>query len=134
MMTRAFRDRPDVARTFLTWTFLRAAFHRGYVLASGLYFVVVAYLSAAQLLLLGTVMAVTMVVSDIPTGVWSDAISRKWMLVAGHGFLVMTGVVTTFPWILATQVLWGSGWALWSGADVAWLTDELDQPIGSPRY
>jgi MFS family permease len=116
----------------VTWRFLRAVCHRGYVLTSGLYFVVVAHLSAAEVLLLGTVMALTMLVSDVPTGVWSDTVSRKWTLVAGHGFLVVgmvvTGVVTAYPWIAATQVSWGLGWALLSGADVAWLTDELDRP------
>jgi predicted MFS family arabinose efflux permease len=117
---------------FLRWTFLRAVFHRGYVLTSGLYFVVTAHLSAAQLVLLGAVMALTLLLSDIPAGVWSDAFSRKWPLVIGHGFLaagmMLTGVVTTFGWLLATQVLWGLGWAFSSGADVAWLTDELGQP------
>ena len=117
---------------FLRWTFLRAVFHRGYVLASGLYFVVTAHLSAAQLVLLGAVMALTLLLSDIPAGVWSDAFSRKWPLVIGHGFLaagmMLTGAVTTFGWLLVTQVLWGLGWAFSSGADVAWLTDELGQP------
>ncbi|HEX3724338.1 MAG TPA: hypothetical protein VHV31_16235, partial [Nitrolancea sp.] len=50
----------DIETTFLRWTFLRAIFHRGYVLASGLYFVVTAHLSASQLVFLGTVMAVTL--------------------------------------------------------------------------
>src|SRR6266850_5617843 len=119
--------RRDVATTFLQWTCMRAVFHRGYVLVSSLYFVVTAHLSASQLLVLGTVMAVTMVLSDIPSGVWSVAFSRKWPLVIGHGFLaagmVMTGVVTAFPLLLVTQVLWGLGWAFSTGADVAWLTD-----------
>jgi predicted MFS family arabinose efflux permease len=123
---------PDVAATFLRWTFLRALFHRGYGLASGLYFVVHDRLSASQLLFLGTVFALTLTLSDIPAGVWSDAFSRKWPLVIGHGFLaagmVLTGVVTAFPLILASQVLWGLGWAFSGGADVAWLTDELDAP------
>src|SRR6266852_4034345 len=90
-----------VTTTFLRWTFLRAVFHRGYVLASSLYFVVDAHLSASQLVLLGTVVSVTLVLSDIPAGAWSDAFSRKWPLVIGHGFLaagmVLTGVVTAFP-------------------------------------
>jgi hypothetical protein len=30
--------------------------------------------------------------------------------------------------ILVTQVLWGLGWAFLTGADVAWVTDELAQP------
>jgi MFS family permease len=116
----------------MRWTYLRAVFHRGYVLASSLYFVVDAHLSAFQLVVLGTVVSTTLALSDIPTGVWSDAFSRKWPLVIGHGFLaagmVMTGVVTEFPLILVTQVLWGLGWAFSGGADVAWLTDELDRP------
>src|SRR5262249_55672149 len=121
-----------VTATFLRWTFLRAVCHRGYVLASGLYFVVAAHLTAAQLVLLGAVMALTLLLSDIPAGVWSDAFSRKWPLVIGHGFLavgmMLTGAVTAFGWLLVTQVLWGLGWAFSSGADVAWLTDELGQP------
>jgi len=111
---------------------MRGVFHRGYVLASGLYFVVDAHLSASQLVFLGTIMSVTLVLSDIPTGVWSDAIGRKWPLVIGHLLLAagmaMTGVVTAFPLIVVTQVLWGLGWAFLTGADVAWVTDELDQP------
>jgi hypothetical protein len=90
-----------VTALFLRWTFLRAVFHRGYVLASGLYFVVTAHLSAAQLVLLGAVMALTLLLSDIPAGVWSDAFSRKWPLVIGHGFLaagmMLTGAVRSGP-------------------------------------
>lgn len=122
----------DVVTTFLRWTFLRAILHRGYVLTSGLYFVAVAHLSVSQLVFLGTVMAVTLGLTDIPAGVLSDTISRKWPLVIGHGFLAagmaLTGLVTAFPLIMLTQVLWGLGWAFSGGADVAWLTDELNQP------
>jgi MFS transporter, DHA3 family, tetracycline resistance protein len=133
---RAFRNappaEPDIARTFLRWTFLRAVFHRGYVLTCGLYFVIIAHLSAAQIVVLATVMSLTLGLSDVPTGVWSDAFSRKWPLVIGHGLLaagmIMTGLVTAYPLILITQVLWGLGWAFSSGADVAWLTDELARP------
>jgi MFS family permease len=129
-----------VVKTFLRWTYLRAVFHRGYVLTSGLYFVVDAHLSASQIVLLGTVVSATLALADIPTGVWADAIGRKWPLVIGrkwplvigHLFLaagmLMTGLVTAFPLILVTQVLWGSGWAFLTGAVVAWITDELDQP------
>jgi predicted MFS family arabinose efflux permease len=123
---------PDIATTFLRWTYLRAVCHRGYVLTSGLYFVLTADLPASRLVVLGAVMGLTLVLSDIPAGVWSDAFSRKRPLVIGHGFLaagmMLTGLVTAFPLILASQVLWGLGWAFSIGADVAWLTDELDRP------
>jgi Major Facilitator Superfamily len=133
---RAFRNAPpslpDIAGTFLRWTFLRAVFHRGYVLVSGLYFVIIAHLSAAQIVILATVMSLTLGLSDVPAGVWSDGFSRKWPLVIGHGLLaagmMMTGFVTAYPLIVVTQVLWGLGWAFSSGADVAWVTDELARP------
>ena len=122
----------DVASRFLRWTFMRAIVHRGYVVVSGLYFVFDAHLSGSQLVLLGVAVSATLLVSDIPTGVWSDTISRKWPLVAGHAFLaagmVMTGLVTAFALLLVTQVLWGLGWGLSGGADVAWVTDELAEP------
>jgi MFS family permease len=121
-----------VTTIFLRWTFWRAVFHRGYVLTSSLYFVVTAHLSASQLLVLATVMSVALALSDIPLGVWSDSFSRKWPLVIGHAFLaagmIITGLVTSYPLLLVTQVLWGLGWAFSTGADVAWITDELDHP------
>ena len=40
----------------------------------------------------------------------------------------MTGFVTEFPLLVVSNCLWGLGWALSSGADVAWITDEVDRP------
>jgi MFS family permease len=116
----ACADTSKTTSVFLRWTFLRAVFHRGYVLTSGLYFVVTAHLSAAQLLILATVMSATLLLSDIPAGAWSDAIGRKRPLVIGHGFLAagmaMTGLVTAFPLLIVTQVLLALGWAFSGGA------------------
>ncbi len=42
--------------------------------------------------------------------------------------MLATGLVTAFPALVVTQMLWGLGWTFSSGADVAWLSDELDQP------
>ena len=124
--------RLPVATTFLFWTFLRAVSHRGFVLASMLYYVLTAHLSASQLVLLGTVQAVAGTLTDVPAGALSDAISRKWPLVAGHVLLaagmLMTGLVRAFPLFVVAQLLWALGWACSGGADVAWLTDELAQP------
>jgi MFS family permease len=120
----------DVVAIFLRWSFIHAMLHRGYVLAAFLYFVVDAHLSPSQLTLLATVMSVTVSFSDIPAGAWADAIGRRWSLVIGHVLLaagmMMTGFVTAYSLIIATQVLWALGWAFSGGADVAWLTDEFD--------
>ena len=120
----------DVVAICMRWSFIRAMFHRGYVLAAFLYFVVHAHLSPSQLTLLATVMSVTVAFSDIPAGAWADAIGRRWSLVIGHLLLAagmtMTGFVTAYSLIIATQVLWALGWAFSGGADVAWLTDEFE--------
>ncbi len=42
--------------------------------------------------------------------------------------MLATGLVTSFPLLLATQVLWGLSWTFASGSDIAWVTDELDRP------
>jgi MFS family permease len=122
----------DVAVTFSWWLGLRGMLNRSYVLTSGLYFVVTAHLSASQLVLLGTSTSLTLLLADIPTGVWADSISRKWSLVLGQlvlaAAMVLTGLVTAFSLLVLSQVLWGVGWALLNGADVAWLNDELNDP------
>ncbi len=111
---------------------MRAVFHRGYWLVTSLYLVAEADLSAFQLVFLGTAQGLTALAFEVPTGVIADTVSRKWSIVIAH--LVMgtgmlaTGLLTSFPALVVTQMLWGLGWTFSSGAEVAWLTDELDQP------
>jgi len=127
----------DVATTFIWWSSIHAVFHRGWWLVTSLYLVVDAELSAAQLLVYGAVLALTTVVAEIPTGVIADTVSRKWSLVLAHLAMgvgmTMTGFVTAFPLILVTQVFWALGWTFLSGADIAWVTDELNQPARISR-
>ncbi len=122
----------DVAGLFIRWTCMRAVFHRGYWLVTSLYLVTDADLSAFQLVFIGTAQGITALLFEVPTGVMADTISRKWSIVIAHllmgtGMLV-TGLVTAFPALVATQMLWGLAWTFSSGADVAWLSDELDRP------
>lgn len=120
----------DLAQLYLRWMLVRTALARGWWLVTSLYLVVVADLTPFQLVFVGTAQGLLAVLSEIPAGVVADAVSRKWSVVAAHllsgtGMLV-TGLVTDFPALVATQMLWGLGWTFSSGADVAWLTDELD--------
>ena len=121
-----------LATAFLRWTFVRAAFARGYWLTTALYLVVVADLTPAQLVLIGVFQGITVVIAEVPAGVLADAVSRRLSLVIGHvvmgAGMAMAGLVTAFPLLVVSQCLWGLGWAFSSGADVAWLTDELDRP------
>ncbi|MCP5055953.1 MAG: MFS transporter [bacterium] len=122
----------DVAAVYLRWVFLRAIFHRGWWLVTSLYLVAVADLSALQLVLLGTAQNFTALALEVPTGVVADTLSRKASIVIAHVLMgagmLATGLVTAFPALVVTQMVWGLAWTFSSGADVAWLNDELDQP------
>lgn len=125
-------DNPHLVDAFVRWTWLRAALHRGWWLVASVYMVVDAGLSAAQLVLIGSAQGLTGLVSEVPAGVLADAVSRKWSLVLSQLLMgtamLATGLVTSFPLLLATQMLWGLSWTFASGADIAWITDELDRP------
>ncbi|HMJ75253.1 MAG TPA: MFS transporter [Iamia sp.] len=122
----------DLAAAYLRWAFLRAALARGWWLVTALYLVVDARLSASQLVLVGVFQGATVIVAEVPAGVLADAVSRRLAVVLSHvvrgAGMVMTGFVTDFRLLVVAQCLWGLGWALSSGADVAWITDELDDP------
>lgn len=121
-----------MATIFLRWSWLRALLHRGYWLVTSLYLVVDAGLSPAQLVFIGVAQGFVSLLFEIPTGVMADTISRKWSLVIFHTLvgisMVATGLVTSFPALVATQMLWGIAWTFASGADIAWVTDELNRP------
>lgn len=122
---------PDITDVFLRWAATRAFLHRGYWLVASLYLVLDARLSPFQLVFLGTAQGLIALVCEVPAGVVADTISRKWSLVIAQilvgGSMVLTGLVTAFPALVATQMIWGVGWTFASGADVAWITDELGQ-------
>lgn len=103
---------------------------RGYGLAALIYFVTDADLEPLQLVLLGTALEVAVLVSEIPTGVVADTLSRKRSIVISHVIMgasfVAVGFTTEFVPLLLTQVAWGVGWTFTSGADVAWITDEVN--------
>ena len=122
----------DVGAIFLRWSWLRALSHRGYWLVTSLYLVLDAGLSPSQLIFIGVAQGFVSLVFEVPTGVMADTISRKWSLVIFHVLvgisMVVTGLVTSFTALVATQMLWGIAWTFASGADVAWATDELNRP------
>ncbi len=122
----------SLAAVYLGWKAVHATFHRGYWLVASLYLVLDAELTAFQLVFIGTAQGVVSVVGEIPAGVIADTMGRKRSLVIAHLLMgtgiAITGLVTQFPILVATQMLWGLAWTFISGADVAWITDELDDP------
>ncbi len=101
-----------------------------FYLVAVVWYIDVLDLSAFRLIMLGTALEVSLLVSEIPTGVVADRFSRKWSVVLSF---MLTGVSmllhpisTNFAVLLATQVLFGFGWSFRSGADVAWFTAEFE--------
>jgi hypothetical protein len=127
---------PDIVLVFLRWTWLRAVLHNGWWLVTSVYLVVDAGLSASQLVVVGVAQGICALAFEVPAGVLADTVSRKWSLVVSHALMgaamLATGLVTDFPAIVATQMLWGLSWTFASGADVAWVTDELAEPERVP--
>jgi hypothetical protein len=123
---------PDPVAVFARWVWWRAVLHNGWWLVTSVYLVVDARLSPSQLVLIGVAQGVTALVFEVPAGVVADTLSRKWSLVVSHVLMgtamIATGLVTDFGTLVATQMLWGLSWTFASGAEVAWITDELDEP------
>jgi hypothetical protein len=123
---------PELARNFLRWTLLRDALARGWWLSTALYLVVVAELTPSQLILIAVFQGITVVIAEIPAGVLADAVSRRLTLVIAHivmgSGMSIVAFTDRFGPLVVANCLWGLGWALTSGADVAWITDELDRP------
>lgn len=96
---------------------------------SELYRIEVAGFNAMQLVLVGTALELSCFLFEIPTGILADMKSRKLSVIIGVvliglGFLI-EGSVTSFYIILLCQVLWGMGFTFTSGADEAWIADEM---------
>jgi MFS transporter, DHA3 family, tetracycline resistance protein len=95
-------------------------------------------LDPLQLLLMGTVLEGTYLVFEIPTGVIADTVSRRLSVViglagSGAAYLLLAGS-HSFGWALVSQAMWGVFATFTSGADVAWLTDELGEEVARPLY
>ena len=92
----------------------------------------VAGLDNFELVLAGTLMEAAVFCFEIPTGVVADQWSRKWSVIVGHlgigvGLLIEASVPSVGG-VLVGQVVWGIAYTFTSGATVAWLTGELDEP------
>jgi DHA3 family tetracycline resistance protein-like MFS transporter len=95
-------------------------------------------LDPLQLVLMGTILEVSYLLFEVPTGVVADTVSRKWSLLMGYvgtGIaVVMLGSADSFGIAALSQVLYGVSATFVSGADVAWLTDEVGEDAARPLY
>ena len=95
------------------------------------YQVEVAHLAPLRLLIVGSVLELTCLVFQVPTGLFADAFSRRWAVAVGTALVgagfILEGSVPQFTSILIAQVIWGIGVTLYDGAQDAWITDEVGE-------
>ncbi len=99
--------------------------------ASSIYQVSVAGLSPLQLVLVGTVLELSILLFEVPTGIVADMYSRRLSIIIGYvligvGFL-LEGSLPFFLPIILGQILWGIGYTFTSGATQAWISDEIGE-------
>ncbi len=122
-------------RIYLVSGLIRRACSRGYWPLLFVRLVTEVELSALELVLLGTVMELTILTMEIPTGVVADVYSRKWSVVIS--FLVMgvamalSGLFEPYMLLVGTQILIGFGNTFETGAETAWITAELGGPAAA---
>ncbi len=95
----------------------------------------VAHLNPLQLVLVGTVLEITIFLTQVPTGALADVYSRRLAVIVGLALTgagsLLEGAIPQFWAILVAQVLWGIGITCTDGADSAWIADEVgDAQLG----
>jgi DHA3 family tetracycline resistance protein-like MFS transporter len=89
------------------------------------------------LALIGTTLEVCYTLAEVPTGVVADRHGRKLSILFGLVLASVSFLLVAFPnlgIILFAQVFIGVGWTFLSGADVAWITDEVGEAAARPLY
>lgn len=106
-------------------------------------------LSPLQLLLIGTVLMLTGLVFEVPTGVVADAYSRRLSVIIGGALIglcfILIGLIPVFAVVLFAAFIEAIGGTFVSGALEAWIADEVgaeavgpvlirSEQLGSPAH
>ena len=121
--------RPSAHRTWIAYKAVEAfAFAVGWIVAP-VFFVQDLDFSPLALVLAGTALEVAYFAFEIPTGIVADTYGRRISIIAGVAGLglgfVATGLAGGVWLVLVAAAFMGFAWTFKSGADEAWLTDEV---------
>jgi DHA3 family tetracycline resistance protein-like MFS transporter len=121
----------DAYKLYLWLMFFNALFFSMIFTVASLYEATVAHLSGLQLVLVGTTVELTILLFEIPTGIVADAYSRRLSIIIGYFIMgwafIVEGFFPAFLPIVLAQILWGVGYTFTSGAQQAWLSDEIGE-------
>jgi MFS transporter, DHA3 family, tetracycline resistance protein len=123
--------RLDARRVYLGWCAVEGLGFTLIVTVNLIYQVTAVDLTAFQLVLAGTVLETVCMLGEVPTGVVADVYSRRLSIIigvalTGIGFTI-EGLVPSLAGVLTGSVLFGLGAVFCSGAEQAWLSDELGE-------
>ena len=121
----------DAYRVYLTIEGFFALFFYMIVTVNMAYQVEVAKLNPLQLVLVGTALETASFLSQVPTGIFADVYSRRLSIIigvflSGAGF-ILQGSFPRFDIILLSQIGWGVGSSFISGAEEAWIAEEVGE-------
>ncbi len=107
-------------KLYLALSFLTSLFFSMIFVVMSFYEATVAGLSGLQLVLVGTTLAVVILLFKVPTGIVADAYSRRLSIVIGYFIIgaafIIEGLFPYFGTILLDSGLWGLGYTFTSGA------------------
>jgi len=96
---------------------------------AAVYFIREVGMSPLQLVLAGTALEVAYFCFEIPTAIVADLHSRRLSVIIAAVMsglaMIWIGLIPVAGWVIAGMALWGFGWTFRSGAEDAWLADEV---------
>ncbi len=117
------------ANIYLIYSGATAFFFSLVFTVSQLYRIDTLHLNPFQLVLVGTVLEASCFIFEVPTGIVADMKSRKLSVIIGLILIgtafTIEGSIPLFITVIISQLLWGIGYTFTSGADEAWIADEL---------
>lgn len=125
------RDRLGALRVYLIYSGALSLFLALAWTVNLVYQVQTVGLNPLQIVLVGTALELTAFLFEVPTGIVADTYSRRLSVIIGTfllgtGFVIM-GAVPIFEVLLLSQVVCGIGYTFLSGAEEAWIADEVGE-------
>ncbi|TQR30374.1 MFS transporter [Brevibacillus brevis] len=136
----------NATKVYMIKSFLTSLANTTMFTTYALYYIVTLGFNPFELLVIGTVLELSVLVLEGITGVVADTYSRRRSVILGMFFLgigfAMQGIVpaldtwipmiSVFGLVLFSQVVSGLGYTFISGADTAWIVDEVgEEKIGT---
>ena len=102
------------------------------------YYIQTVGMNPLQLVLVGTTVELTILLFEVPTGVLADTYSRRLSVVIGIALVgicyVIQGSVAIFAIIIVAEFVRGIGETFMSGAESAWIADEIGEARLGPTF